>query len=306
MSTHPDGRVASDPREPAEAASDHRIVALPTTPGAAEPGSPVPGREQSRDQADTTTTRRKRRWAFLTGRPSTWSVLVPAVAVLAGVLFATSGSVADGHTLRTSAYDIPDLIREGTRANATDARRVDELQAEIEQLTQQQASSDKKVSTLRAKGDAVADAAGYRKVAGPTIQVTLTDSPIKAADLPPGFTVDDLVVHQQDVQAVVNALWAGGAEAMMLMDQRVIATSAVRCVGNTLILKGRVYSPPFVIRAIGNVAEMSARLDADRTVQIYREYVARLGLGYDVRTERKTTFPAYSGSITPQFAKALS
>lgn len=92
----------------------------------------------------------------------------------------------------------------------------------------------------------------------------------------------------------------------MLMDQRVIATSAVRCVGNTLILKGRVYSPPFVIRAIGNVAEMSARLDADRTVQIYREYVARLGLGYDVRTERKTTFPAYSGSITPQFAKALS
>ena len=50
---------------------------------------------------------------------------------------------------------------------------------------------------------------------------------------------DDLVVHQGDVQAVVNALWAGGAEAMSIMDVRVISTSAVRCVGNTLLLHGR-------------------------------------------------------------------
>lgn len=46
-----------------------------------------------------------------------------------------------------------------------------------------------------------------------------------------GFTAEDIVVHQQDVENVVNALWAAGAEAMMLMDQRVISTSAVRCVG---------------------------------------------------------------------------
>jgi len=34
---------------------------------------------------------------------------------------------------------------------------------------------------------------------------------------------------------VVNALWAGGAEAMTIMGVRVISTSAVRCVGNTLL-----------------------------------------------------------------------
>ena len=43
------------------------------------------------------------------------------------------------------------------------------------------------------------------------------------------------------MQAVVNALWAGGAEAMSIMNVRVLATSAVRCVGNTLLLHGRVY-----------------------------------------------------------------
>ena len=69
---------------------------------------------------------------------------------------------------------------------------------------------------------------------------------------PKPYGPDDVVVHQQDVQGVVNALWAGGAEAMQIMDQRVISTSAVRCVGNTLILQGRVYSPPYDIKAIGN------------------------------------------------------
>ena len=58
---------------------------------------------------------------------------------------------------------------------------------------------------------------------------------------------------------MVNALWQGGAEAMMLQDQRVISTSAVRCVGNTLILQGRVYSPPYVITAIGDRGAMRSR-----------------------------------------------
>lgn len=248
---------------------------------------------------------RVRRLAFFTSRPSAWSLLVPAVTVLAGVLFATSGSAAEGRNLRTSASGAVDLIREGNRANAADVRRVDELQAEVVRLTDARSRSDARVADLRAKGDLLEPAAGLRAVSGPVIEVSLNDSPLKAADIPPGFTVDDVIVHQQDVQAVVNALWAGGAEAMMLMDQRVISTSAVRCVGNTLILKGRVYSPPFVVRAMGDTAAMRARLDADPTVRIYREYVARLGLGYQVRTEAMATFPAYSGSITPQFATAL-
>jgi uncharacterized protein YlxW (UPF0749 family) len=121
--------------------------------------------------------------------------------------------------------------------------------------------------------------------------------------LPKDFTADDIVVHQQDVQSVVNALWTGGAEAMMLMDQRVISTSAVRCVGNTLILQGRVYSPPYVIQAIGSPAAMRAALDQSESVTIYRQYVKLLGLGYDVMSMAKVRFPAYAGSLSLQNAK---
>jgi uncharacterized protein YlxW (UPF0749 family) len=112
------------------------------------------------------------------------------------------------------------------------------------------------------------------------------------------------VVHQQDVQSVVNALWAGGAEAMMLQDQRVISTSAVRCVGNTLLLQGRVYSPPYVITAVGDVKGMRQKLDADPSVTIYRQYADLLGLRYDVEDQARLTLPAYAGSLDLVHARA--
>jgi uncharacterized protein YlxW (UPF0749 family) len=99
------------------------------------------------------------------------------------------------------------------------------------------------------------------------------------------------------VQAVVNALWAGGAEAMTLMGQRVIATSAVRCVGNTLLLHGAVYSPPFTVTAVGDVDGMRAALDRAPGVVVYRQYVAAYGLGYSVTTARSKRLPAYDGSL---------
>ena len=108
------------------------------------------------------------------------------------------------------------------------------------------------------------------------MRVTLDDAPHpdSGRTLPGDPNPDLLVVHQQDVQAVVNALWAGGARAMQIMDQRVIATSAVRCVGNTLLLHGVVYSPPYVITAVGDPTALRHALDASPDVQIYKQYVS--------------------------------
>src|SRR5581483_10447361 len=91
---------------------------------------------------------------------------------------------------------------------------------------------------------------------------------------------DDLVVHQQDIQGVLNALWSAGAEAVQMQDQRLIATSAPRCVGNTLLLNGRTYSPPYTIAAVGDATAMQAALAAAPLVILYKQYVVRFGLGY--------------------------
>jgi uncharacterized protein YlxW (UPF0749 family) len=140
------------------------------------------------------------------------------------------------------------------------------------------------------------------------VRVTLDDAPHpdSGRTLPGDPNPDLLVVHQQDVQAVVNALWAGGARAMQIMDQRVIATSAVRCVGNTLLLHGVVYSPPYVITAVGDPTALRHALDASPDVQIYKQYVSAYQLGYDLKVERKIKLPAYTGPLELQYAQAVT
>jgi uncharacterized protein YlxW (UPF0749 family) len=111
-------------------------------------------------------------------------------------------------------------------------------------------------------------------------------------------------VHQSDLQAVVNALWAGGAEAMSIAGQRVIATSAVRCVGNTLLLNGEVFSPPFRVAAIGPSATMLNKLASSPGVKLFREAAEFYGLGYTVGRQGSIDVPAYTGSISLNYAHA--
>ncbi|HEX5268016.1 MAG TPA: DUF881 domain-containing protein, partial [Acidimicrobiales bacterium] len=87
--------------------------------------------------------------------------------------------------------------------------------------------------------------AGTAAVRGPAVRVVLDDSTRTSAP-----NLNDLVIHSQDVQAVINALWRSGAEAVAVNGQRVVATSAVECIGNTLLLDGSVYSPPYVVVGI--------------------------------------------------------
>ncbi len=237
-----------------------------------------------------------------TRRPSPWPWLVPVTALLAGALFASSVRAADGADLRADYTRLPDLIREQTRVNEARQGTLEELQSQVDAATAALAPGDTLTQQLESQAAGLAGAAGRTAVHGPAVKVTLNDAKLVGGEVPAGQDPDNYVIHQQDVQAVVNALWLGGAEAMMLQDQRVISTSAVRCVGNTLILQGRVYSPPYVITAIGDPDRMMASLDSDPQVAILQQWSIAVGLGYQVDVLDDETFPAYAGSITPQHA----
>lgn len=233
-----------------------------------------------------------------------WGLLVPVVFAVVGLLATMSAQTARGTDLRSSGRSsTADVIREQQHRADQEELKVTALRRQVEALTNQSNPSSKHLRDLNAKVVELAAASGTTPVRGPAVTVTLDDAPHQGS-VPSGFTADDMVVHQQDVQAVVNALWAGGAEAMMLMDQRVISTSAVRCVGNVLILQGRVYSPPYVIRAIGNVDHMRAALDRSSSLRIYRQYVDVLGLGYQVSTQDDLTMPGYDGALDLRYATA--
>lgn len=238
------------------------------------------------------------------GKRSTWSILVPVVALLAGLLFTTSATTAQGTDLRDDRTpQLANLIADRQRQVDAASKQEATLRASVLAQTSTLAGSDSGVAAEQNRANSQLGGSGLSAVHGPGVTVILNDAP-RSLDgtLPKGATADDIVVHQQDVQAVVNSLWAGGAEAMTIMGVRVISTSAVRCVGNTLLLEGRVYSPPFVITAIGSPNAMNAALVASPVVQIYREDVAAWGLGYQVKPEGDVTLPAYDGSTALVYA----
>jgi uncharacterized protein YlxW (UPF0749 family) len=234
-----------------------------------------------------------------------WGLLVPVVFAVVGLLATTSAQTARGTDLRSSGRSsTADVIREQQHRADQEEARVIALRRQVDALTTRSNPSSTQLRDLNARVSTLAAGAGTTAVRGPAITVKLDDAP--HSSVPSGFTADDMVVHQQDVQAVVNALWAGGAEAMMLMDQRVISTSAVRCVGNVLILQGRVYSPPYVIRAIGDRDRMRASLDRSDALRIYRQYVDVLGLGYEVSTQNRMTMPGYDGVLDLRYATGMA
>ncbi|MBA2389500.1 MAG: DUF881 domain-containing protein [Geodermatophilaceae bacterium] len=242
-----------------------------------------------------TTHRREGRARVATG----WAPLVPLAALLAGVLFATSAETSAGTDLRAGRrMDLTELIAAQERAVAAQDARLLLLQAEVAELGARVGAGNAEVAAAQADADSLAPDVGLTPVHGPGLTVALDDAPTAAdGTLPVGARANDVVVHQSDLQAVVNALWAGGAEAMTLMGDRIIATSAVRCVGNTLLLHGRTYSPPFQVTAIGDVQGMREALDASRYVGLFREAVAAFGLGYDVGDVEDVTVPAYDGPL---------
>jgi uncharacterized protein YlxW (UPF0749 family) len=222
---------------------------------------------------------------------------VALVLVAAGLLFTTSAATARGTQLRSERADLADLIAAQDIRVETRAQRVAALRKEVQQEAAANTVNNRAIEALEERAASVITASGLRPMTGPGLTVTLDDAP-RDAPVPAQASPDDLVVHQQDVQAVVNALWSGGAEAMMLQDQRVISTSAVRCVGNTLILQGRVYSPPYTITAIGDVKKMQASLDSSPQIAYYLQYVASLRLGWSVEQSDRLELPAYAGSLT--------
>lgn len=237
-------------------------------------------------------------------RPSPWRICVPLVFGLAGLLFAATANVAHGSDLRGGfRADLPDLIRAQQREVDRQARSVAGLRDEVADLSRRRAAGDQAVTAVLDGAKDAAASAQVGAVHGSGLRVVLDDAPTDdPAGLPADVVPDDLVVHQQDLQGVVNALWAGGAEALQLMDQRVVATSAVRCVGNVLLLQGRTYPPPYTVTAIGNPESLRAALDASPSVQAYRYYVDHVRLGWEVATEKDVTLPAYDGPLALEHA----
>ncbi|SSC25869.1 Protein of unknown function DUF881, partial [Klenkia terrae] len=186
-----------------------------------------------------------------------WQVLVAVVMVLAGFLAALTydeASAAAPEREERRAALIADIDRESAVT--------DDLVATLAQLqtdvgtARDQALSASTVGQRALGRLAEAEAgAAAEPVTGPGLTVTLGNA-LPSADDDPVATgaADDQIaqVLDRDLQLLVNALWAAGAEAISVDGQRLGPTTTIRQAGGAILVDLRPVTSPYVVEAIGD------------------------------------------------------
>ena len=141
--------------------------------------------------------------------------------------------------------------------NAQLSAQLEQTETDLEAMRSSAAESGGVAKSLSEQLMRAEILSGATAVQGPGITVTLSDS---QGTVGGAIGENAFVVHDSDLLGVINELRSAGAEALSLNGERILATSEIRCAGNTVSVNNTRYSAPFVIRAIGDPDVMEQAL----------------------------------------------
>ena len=199
----------------------------------------------------------------------------------------------DGQDL--SIVDTAQLITQTVRAEL--ARHVDlqqpfmlvvEVDSGKVRLPTQRTISDRlagleqEIASLRVELQSVRIQKGFSPMSGAGVRVRLYDAF-------GGFT-EDKIVHDLDVRDVINELSAAGAAGIAVGEQRIVATSSVRCAGPVILVNHRpVQVDPITIFAVGDPDILASSLNL-----LSSTLMATKGVTLEVEKQERLTLPAHA------------
>lgn len=180
----------------------------------------------------------------------------------------------------------------------------DELAAQLEELRAEVGRTSDELLAATAVGQRALDALARAEqgtaavpVTGPGLLVTLANAEAEADEDPVGgSTVVDPRerVQDGDLQLVVNALWAAGAEAISINGQRLGPTSAIRFAGEAVLVDFRPVTNPYEVRAIGDPDELGNAFLLNPEVRSLAVISESFGLLFEFSKEEELSLPAAS------------
>jgi len=212
-------------------------------------------------------------------------------------------------TVDLRTQDTASKITEGRRSElaaivAERQQRTAALEARLAQLRGQVASlaasaGSTTLQELQSATDRIGAASGTTAVAGPGIVVRLADSTSGDQSANPS----DTKIQDVDIQAVVNALWSAGAEAIAVNGQRLVSTSAIRNAGGAVLVNFRVLTSPYLVSAVGDPAAMRSAFEGSDIAKRFRAWEQVYGLGFSVEQPSTIHLPAFAGSLNFRYAR---
>lgn len=183
------------------------------------------------------------------------------------------------------------MLREMERNRSALEHQIFTLRTQLQAYEQGASQGRDQLEALGQQLERLRTLAGYAHLAGSGLIVELNDSPLP---LRPGDDPNTVILHYTDLQGILNDLFASGAEAIAINDERVITTTGLNCVGTTIICNAKRLAPPYRVIAVGPPDEMAAYLERpDGVVQALRSFAFPVKVTKAVRVG----VPAYRGSF---------
>jgi uncharacterized protein YlxW (UPF0749 family) len=222
--------------------------------------------------------------------------LVAVVALATGFVLADqvrtqlltpSNQVARYQALVRSVQDLE-------AANAGQRREIADLRAQIEALESEAAARSATTQSLKDQVSGLRAHAGLVAMQGPGVQVVLRNGVAGPAT----GTQTGYLVNFQDVQDVVNLLFAEGAEGVAVNGRRVTPlTSFSGSEGQIVIDQGTPTSSPVKVDAVGDRNAMESALNADSALPDIRARQVQFQLHLTFQGLPDVTLPAYDSSL---------
>lgn len=175
----------------------------------------------------------------------------------------------------------------------------DEKNKIVEEYKNASSGNSELISSMKDEIEYLSVIAGTKDVHGEGISIVLDDSKIK-----PSNSFDDslFIVHDADLQMIVNELKAAGAEAISINGERIISTSAIRCVGPVIQVNSQKIAPPFNIKAIGNAQYLESALNLKGGIS---DQLKQNDLKFEIKREKNIVIDKYKYPITNKYAKQV-
>ena len=231
-----------------------------------------------------------------------WQIPVSIAFVLLGIVIVIQFRVQQKEGFPYSSVPVAKLASVINQLEEERNKLQAEVQSQREQLNRYDDVTSKDLSQLKTLKEQVLNArlvAGLVPVKGEGIVVLLQDSlmsPQRNED--PYF----FLVHDVDLRSLITELWSAGAEAISINDQRVIATTSIRCVGPAILVNTNRLVPPYEIKAIGAAEKLETAL---RMTGGYVDSMAlsiRNGVSVNITQQKNIKISAYNGPLVFQYA----
>lgn len=207
-----------------------------------------------------------------------------------------------------SAEKIPrttDPVKPNLRLSET----VDEMRAEQNELKNRisvlRADVKQKEETLENRKSTSKDLAqnlneyknyvGLTNVKGQGVEVTLNDGEYSGTNDRNDFK-NDAILHSTDILDVVNLLWASGAEAISINGERIVLSTSINCIVNTILVNESHVGTPIIIKAIGNSQKLENALKRRANISDMYERKEKYKLEFIFGVKSDIEIGAYTGS----------